>query len=858
MDEPFGARGGSVRRARERAQAGLPRERLEPPTSIPRLPIRNPNNGASRPQAPAGLQSKDGNIGLAISRPTPVPQWPLAGPLTSPASSEGSEPYRPPAGRAPPQRPPRPSRVPSILDASKVQDHTPVFQYTQQDPRLSEISAPETPVTPSSRSTAHSSVGSIPDFPLPVAVPPVQSRRSVTLGPPPSSRRGQSSFYSTVSYVSPIPEESPRTRSHTSYASSAAIPESYGTISPGISNDGNYYDDIAEESVYSDDADESRLVRSASIGRKSKPSLVTMRSSSAEKGEMVPIVLPIRPMPKPQQQDPKSPFPEGTGFIDGSSGSSDTTSSRLPTVGTAVTTNSMLGAFQAASASDPSSITKAASPQPFRLSALRRPPRLDIDAVRAAEARGSLTSLPDLIKRATRLASMMDRGKRPASRFDDLDFPEEIYGRNERDRSYDLEKHQSGLSDMLAAFPPPAQANMSRRSMRQSTTSWPLAFNGRKSTMGSPFGRGQAADNRSPNSDQSQQKKGRRCCGLPLWGFLVLMFALLVVIAAAIIVPLEFFVIQKRDDNTVTAQPELSDCQNQLSCANGGTNVVTDGVCSCICTNGFTGNDCTTSSSAGCTTTSLTSSDSTLSNVTLGQSIPRLIQEGQTNFSLPLSATTILSKFNSANLSCVAENALVTFDGSSTRSTTSAAVLNVGVDSDIVQAEKAVSVTVTIMSGVEVTLTLDNVATGDFSVIVSTLTEPLTTGTFSTVFATTLSNSASSTNTDTTTTTTITTYAPGGTGTSTGTSTITSATSTSTASPTSAFSVTDQVLDFARVAVLFVLQSKTVQDGVNAQSTLQKFFTSASSTDGVTIAQAQNVSIGGSNTVDLVNFKVNV
>ncbi|KAH6651900.1 hypothetical protein BKA67DRAFT_521570 [Truncatella angustata] len=806
MDEPFGARGGSVRRARERAQAGLPRERLEPPTSIPRLPIRNPNNGASRPQAPAGLQSKDGNIGLAISRPTPVPQWPLAGPLTSPASSEGSEPYRPPAGRAPPQRPPRPSRVPSILDASKVQDHTPVFQYTQQDPRLSEISAPETPVTPSSRSTAHSSVGSIPDFPLPVAVPPVQSRRSVTLGPPPSSRRGQSSFYSTVSYVSPIPEESPRTRSHTSYASSAAIPESYGTISPGISNDGNYYDDIAEESVYSDDADESRLVRSASIGRKSKPSLVTMRSSSAEKGEMVPIVLPIRPMPKPQQQDPKSPFPEGTGFIDGSSGSSDTTSSRLPTVGTAVTTNSMLGAFQAASASDPSSITKAASPQPFRLSALRRPPRLDIDAVRAAEARGSLTSLPDLIKRATRLASMMDRGKRPASRFDDLDFPEEIY-------ADDLEKHQSGLSDMLAAFPPPAQANMSRRSMRQSTTSWPLAFNGRKSTMGSPFGRGQAADNRSPNSDQSQQKKGRRCCGLPLWGFLVLMFALLVVIAAAIIVPLEFFVIQKRDDNTVTAQPELSDCQNQLSCANGGTNVVTDGVCSCICTNGFTGNDCTTSSSAGCTTTSLTSSDSTLSNVTLGQSIPRLIQEGQTNFSLPLSATTILSKFNSANLSCVAENALVTFDGSSTRSTT---------------------------------------------IIVSTLTEPLTTGTFSTVFATTLSNSASSTNTDTTTTTTITTYAPGGTGTSTGTSTITSATSTSTASPTSAFSVTDQVLDFARVAVLFVLQSKTVQDGVNAQSTLQKFFTSASSTDGVTIAQAQNVSIGGSNTVDLVNFKVNV
>ena len=59
-----------------------------------------------------------------------------------------------------------------------------------------------------------------------------------------------------------------------------------------------------------------------------------------------------------------------------------------------------------------------------RNSAIRRPPRLNMDAVRDAEARGSLTSLPDLIRRATRLASMMNEGKRPASRLNDLnDFP---------------------------------------------------------------------------------------------------------------------------------------------------------------------------------------------------------------------------------------------------------------------------------------------------------------------------------------------------------------------------------------------------------------------------------------------------
>lgn len=45
----------------------------------------------------------------------------------------------------------------------------------------------------------------------------------------------------------------------------------------------------------------------------------------------------------------------------------------------------------------------------------RRPPKLDMDAVRDAEARGSLTSLPDLIRRATKLASNLDHG-RTASR----------------------------------------------------------------------------------------------------------------------------------------------------------------------------------------------------------------------------------------------------------------------------------------------------------------------------------------------------------------------------------------------------------------------------------------------------------
>ncbi len=406
MDQPPTI-SGSVKRARERAQAGL-----------------------AQGNSSSGLQTRDGQYSVPISRPTQVPQWPLAGPVASP--STGSEPYRPPPGRSqPPQRPPRPSKVPSILDGSRVQDPTPFFLSPQnpqnpQNLRVSELSAAETVGTSSSRASTQSSVGSIPDFPIPGSpdsgTPPGPPRRSVTLGPPPSARRGASSFYSTASFVSPIPEESPRSRSYASMASSMAIPESYGDLSPAASStNGGFYDDtIAEESVYSDEADESRLVRSASLGKRGKPSLVVTRSAEKVESETTPKLAQ------------RGAFRDGTGFIESSSDSSDKSS--RGTVGATLTADTMLNAVQAASATDPSSIRNATpSPRPFRLSALRRPPRLDIDAVRDAEARGSLTSLPDLIRRATRLASMIEKGRRPTSQFNELDFPEAMYGRN-RDR----------------------------------------------------------------------------------------------------------------------------------------------------------------------------------------------------------------------------------------------------------------------------------------------------------------------------------------------------------------------------------------------------------------------------------------
>src|SRR5204862_5937365 len=79
----------------------------------------------------------------------------------------------------------------------------------------------------------------------------------------------------------------------------------------------------------------------------------------------------------------------------------------------------------------------------------RRPPQLDIGAARRVEPRASLTSLPDLIRRASTLAKNLDRG-RTASRLGvALDPPE---GSRE---SKNPSRQSESISEILASFPPP-------------------------------------------------------------------------------------------------------------------------------------------------------------------------------------------------------------------------------------------------------------------------------------------------------------------------------------------------------------------------------------------------------------------
>lgn len=287
------------------------------------------------------------------------------------------------------------------------------------------------------------------------------------------------------------------------------------------------------------------------------------------------------------------------------------------------------------------------------------------------------------------------------------------------------------------------------------------------------------------------------------------MILLLCIIVAAVLVPLEFFVF-KNLGNHDKPQSALAQCQQSLKCQNGGTNIMSQGTCSCICTNGFTGSDCSVAGSDGCT---MTDFGGDLSNVTLGKNIPRLIEDSAKNFSIPLSGTAIMAKLNSQELSCIAQNSLVTFDGAASRKR------GLMLDQDKREAHAASLVPRAPESATAIVVSSETA--NPTKLIVDE-------------------------------------GSPEGVPTTTGSATKSSSTAvpTQTQTPTNKFQITNEVLDFARVAVLFVLQQQDLDSAQDTQSSIDKFFAKARKDDGVLVKEAENVSIGDKKSVDLLRYKI--
>ncbi|KAI4157394.1 MAG: hypothetical protein L6R39_000676 [Caloplaca ligustica] len=659
---------GSVKRARERAAAGLPpqgRDPLEPaPLRItpnrtpPRATTPNEQAFCSYPQTEASspLQA---SAGPTPAGPTPaLPNCtPASDPTPGPVRS--NSPVQEPKSRGPPpKRPPRPEYVPPLPTQTPGQQSR---NYWENDFVPSPDGSSKTAAGPG-MPPAELSASGAPEFPIPFTPQtPHQPRRN--LGPPPSARKGGANFYPQNAFVAPIPEEQSET--HSSFASSHVMLTSWGDgppeyyIGSGISEEDENEDEVHSPNSTNDgrdsragDHDESTgLVRKVSIGKPGKPALksvgaegVTDEHSRTGQGVQFGPGAGVATFlaPSSNNNSPTATPGERAGdYEDDMTRSHSGTASPPSPVDPRVA--KILGGLQKGGALSTTATTPMTSTQPSMSDkGGKRPTRLNLAGPQQWEPRGSATSLPELIRRATRLASNLDRG-RTASRIGMLEMLEK-----------EKSKHPSrsgSISDILAAFPSPSLHTPQAQSPRFPS---PLARSG--------LHRGFTAT--PDQSEYSKNPRGRRCCGLPVWAFFLLCIILLLLIAAAVIIPITLIVLPRQ--NSHPAAGSLAACQKSFPCANHGISVLQAGSCRCVCVSGFTGASCNVAADSGCTTSSIDSNDKSNTvyrNATMGTSIPRLFNLANSTYSIPLDPSILLSLFSSQNLTCTAENALVTFNG---------------------------------------------------------------------------------------------------------------------------------------------------------------------------------------------------
>lgn len=349
----------------------------------------------------------------------------------------------------------------------------------------------------------------------------------------------------------------------------------------------------------------------------------------------------------------------------------------------------------------------------------------------------------------------------------------------------DAKRKSGSIKSILASFPPPAATPEGGHS------SWPFFF--RRSTLH------QIHSNESPRADGDQEKAApkqpRRCCGLPPWLFALICVVIIIVILAAILIPVGLLVVRHKSSGT--------SCATTNPCENGGVSVSSGSICSCVCANGYTGSRCTISGDASCVTTEVDDK-----NATMGSELPRLFEYAQQNYSIPLDAVTIMALFSQNNVSCTTENTLVSFSSVSTSSSKARRALS---DSSLeepsisshllAKVERSPSSALSERTPMQALAARDSVATAHG--IVFDDDPPSSTGTATATATATKTNHESS---------------------ATQTSTSSSSTTTTTSSSSNSTTVTTEVLDFARVAVLYILEETgTLSAAEFSESNIQDY-----------------------------------
>ncbi|KAJ5726370.1 uncharacterized protein N7483_007727 [Penicillium malachiteum] len=508
------------------------------------------------------------------------------------------------------------------------------------------------------RLSTHSTSSSIPYasniVPLPERAMPQSPRQASGLNIPPNTRRSR-----VQSSVSPIPEEIPDPRQgFRSYASSRVIPSSWGSGPAESEILGAYLDEGS-----SDEGDErhnhehelTNPVRSASVGKRQRPTMRTIMKSNPSSEVSIPdipnaalsytsgdsthdtmeptkmtVAEEMNRIPTNGHITMRTPSPVRRGSISSLSGESCVDPEK-PRFAKQEEQRTFRGALEKELETLPQAAPTMSDKRPNG----RKPPRLNLDAVRGAEARGSLSSLTDLIRRATKLASNLDRG-RTASR---ADLAGEGFCFN--DSGY-RGRTSGSLSDILASFPNPSVITPDTRS------SWPVFFGG--------GGRSNLRNVEPlPSHDDVPEDlpSQRRCCGMPRKWFILVCILIFIVVVLAVLLPV-FLVAVPRESAATHS------CSHTTPCYHGGVSVSSGTECSCVCTDGYTGSQCTVVGDSSCVIAEV-DSGGVHENATMGGSIPSLLDQSKSKFSIDLDAVTILALFNLRNISCESEDALVAF-----------------------------------------------------------------------------------------------------------------------------------------------------------------------------------------------------
>lgn len=386
-------------------------------------------------------------------------------------------------------------------------------------------------------------------------------------------------------------------------------------------------------------------------------------------------------------------------------------------------------------------------------------------------------------------------------------------------------RNSGSLKGALASFPPPP---------RDGHSSWPAFF--RRST----FHNIDAQAAHSDHGQEKQRNRPRRCCGMPLWLFITICVVILLAITLAVLLPVFLVVVPQENSNA------LSSCEKSNPCKNGGVSVSSGTICSCVCTNGYTGSQCTASGDGSCTTTNI-GENSASKSATMGSELPQLLEDSQKTFSIPLDPVTIMALFSQNDVSCTTQNELVSFNdvasNGNNNSNTRRSSFTKQSDELLSNTEQSSSTSDSQLDKYRRTLAA-RASVATMNGIVFDNSSP--------------SSDESSTGTQTTASAAEETASPKSTSTSTPTTTAStsSATTTSTSTPTS---VPQRAISFSRTAVLYILEmTGTFDAAMESEESIQYYLKNTYPTSG---AGRYNVNlpksgVKGSFALDFDNYSI--